>query len=1377
MKKIIIIGCICLGINFSFSQYSVEYLLIANGAPQATDIRLEFDLNSAAGNVYTHWDLSGSMTLEERTSRFTTTYTGSYPTRITFASTSRTSFGGFCGGTKDDNIDLNAGDYFIFGGDIRGRLSCPDAFYDGAFWVRPIKDLVQPTGEDRIVCKKQSITLAPQNGPIIQQVFYQTSEPMSQPVAYATYDSDNYKPSVTIDLSTLPIPDSGISIDFWLVYPGQVAKSNEITYEVLACSPELDGPIEPIQPSCSNSINAIDNNNGSFTVTFDRELEEGEKMKIEVWDLQNEIWDGLDATSTPLSKNDFDNRSYTWSRNNLPGGTYKIFWQTKSGPNPNFDEANTVPDKFGESPSFDLTTPPELSVNGDPQPVRCFGGNDGSITVNVSENPQGTTPNPTYEYSIDDGMNWQTSSLFEGLEAEKNYIITIRNGNGCLVKSLPIEVGTTFTTIPDVTGLSGLIRNPTVINGNNGRIVITVSGGSDNYTNYAWTKDGNPFTPSPSSSNTSLNDLYEGTYTIVVTDSNGCSSEIETFTLVDPEPIDITINMTPDVLDCSYTQATLIASATGGHLDTNSDYTYQWDDDNGTTGNTLNNAEIGITYEVTVTDDGGNSLSESITITGPTPITVTPASNPVTCKNGETGSIELTITGGTPFDPIDNPEGYTVTWIKLFDNSFNQTGTTITNLSEGSYEYLITDKNECELNNFGDPIIITEPTIGVELFEVVASHIDNIIFEGAIGELEIDFINNQGTLSFEWFKDGNPFTRPAGSTNTKLINLEAGDYNVVVTDIDGCTATLENPIPITQPDLLAIESITPVNVSCKTFNDGTITVTTSGGIEPYTYDWKKIGAPDFIAIDDATIENLEPGQYTVTITDDSGSTAEVTSGTIDIIEPDTLEIITEGITKVICPGESTGVIDISVIGGTPPYTFVWDNGQTTEDIQNLAVATYTVTVEDSNGCTTETTLEVTDQGDQLQIQPTITNVSAYEGSDGSIAVQITGGIPPYTIQWTQLSDNTVIGNDNNINNLIAGMYHLSVTDSSPSNCLIEDTYEVTQPDVVEATITELVCTGDCDATIAVEVNKGNGSFTYQWNTGETTNTISNLCAGSYTVTIEGFGDKTLVRTYEITDPDPVTIDLGEDRFICLGQTTTISALIDDSNASYSWSANNGFTSDQPQITVNKGGVYTATITNHKGCIGSANITVQEVDAEIKAEFLYASQVFANEKMIIIDVTNPTPNEVEWIVPQEATIEIQNQDLIELSFDKPGEYEITLIATLGDCKDVYIQKVLVLQQEGLNNENDSTIQQLENIKEFKAYPNPSDGKFSVKVTLKEEKEISLKVFNLTDNTLLKHISTTGKKEYNIPFTLQVASGVYAIVLETPYGNAIRKVIVK
>ncbi|MBG6133204.1 hypothetical protein IWQ47_004612 [Aquimarina sp. EL_43] len=757
----------------------------------------------------------------------------------------------------------------------------------------------------------------------------------------------------TIKYSDIPNLSGKPNVSFRIKYhTGAVSKP--IIYEVLNCSPALDTNISP-NPAPSNPTCSY-NNDGSFTVIFDRELDDSvsEKMNLQVYKQIDggTTFDGYE--SKVLTKSDFTGPSYTWNPKNLPGGIYKLFWQTKSN-NGGFDDIGTNPDAYDESSPFTLTAPPVLSVSGTPSPVQCFGGNDGSITVT----PNGGTPgtSPLYEYSIDNGISWQEETLFDTL-TKGDYTILIKDKNGCESSSAIITVDELFPTIPNVIGVPGSITSPTLINGNNGHIAISVSSGSGNYTNYAWTKDGNPFTPPSGSTNTNIINLYEGVYTIIVTDSNGCSSDIETFTLTDPEPIQITINMTPNTVNCSDTKVNLIASAIGGFLNSGGDYSYLWDD--GTSGASLTNVGIG-TYQVTVTDDGGNTQNRTFNVNGPNPITVTLANKKeLSCRDGNDAAIQLNIQGGTG--------DYVITWENIVDPNFSALGNELKNVGFGSYVYRVVDQNGCVVTNSSQPI-------------------------------------------------------------------------------------------------------------------------------------------------------------------------------------------------------------------------------------------------------------------------------------------------------------------------------------------------------------------------------------------------------------------------EFTNPPLFSIDLGEDPFFCEGQTVNISATIQDPNASYNWTSDTGFTSTNPEINVDQQGTYTVSVTSGKGCIAQDSITVIENIKEINAEFLYASQVFTNEKFVIIDVTYPIPDQIQWIMPEQATIVMQDQDLIELYFNKPGEYDISMISKLGNCQDTFTQKVLVLQKEITDDQNqNSQNQQLGNIREFSVYPNPSGGKFFVKITLKEQKDISIKVFNLANNAILTHKKQSGKKQYEIPFTLQVPSGVYAVVLETPYGNTIRKVIV-
>ncbi len=1177
------------------------------------------------------------------------------------------------------------------------------------------------------------------------------------------------KSTITLGLEDFPEAKLGDNVN--LRYKICSSRVRSWTYTFIACSPGLSSGPTANQPTCNGE-------KGGFTAQFDRVLDPAKNERMLVY-IEKNFGPGIgfatysEGGNRIILPNQLTNRTLIWG-NTLPDGIYRMRWISKNGSdpssNPNADETST---------SFEIKSPPPLSVSGTPTNNNCFGGKQGVITATTSLAANGGVP--PYQYSINGGTNYQTSNIFNNL-ASGTYTITIKDDKGCTKPSTLITVRDLATSKPKVELNPANLNNPfrpTQPGATDGAIDIFTTGGSGGYT-YRWTK-GTPPNDTFYSSNQDLAGIGQGKYTIIVTDSNGCASDPVTYTIVDLEALRIQFSTSPKTLDCHDSTANITAQGFGGASEVDDSYTYLWEYQN-TTSKTISGVKSGV-YKVTIKDKNGTPFIDSYTLESPLEITLaqTPKITDVTCRGGNDGIIELDINGGALPGITPDPSLYETIWTKNGDPFTPPTGSTntkIIDLEAGYYDYQITYNGKCAVTNT-QIIEVEEPLVSVEVFEIEASHVDNIIFDGNAGILEIGVLNNTGITAFSWFKDGAPFTPSAGSTNTRLTDLEAGEYTLEFIDAILCDATLSKPIVIKQPEPLKIESSNTTNSTCYKYNDAQISVVVIGGYGKYSYAWSKEGDTQFSRPNtDSTIEKLEPGKYTVTVSDEGG--AIITSDIFDITEPDLLEIKEENVIPVVCFGESSGTIDVSIVGGTPPYTIVWNNGETTQDIQNLTTGTYIIQVEDDKGCFAEKHIAVRNQKNQLQIQKyKPTHLTAFESGDGKIELQLTGGAQPYDITWKRLSDNAMIGNTSTINQLSADTYQVTIKDGS--DCILEASYEITQPDIVESQIVNPTCFQGCDGSIALEVNKGQGNFTYQWDNGATTQLITELCAGSYTVTILGFDNRTLVRTYELIDPDPVRVDLGEDKTICVNQTTSFSAKIDDPSATYSWTSDNGFKSDQANITIDKAGIYSVIVTTSIGCVAEDTVVVKAVDAEIKAEFLYASQVITNETFTIIDVTYPAPDTIEWIVPETAQVVTRDQDLIELYFENEGEYEISVLAQFGDCQDIYTQKVLVIKGEDLGQQQpDGDITTSENstgVQEFSVYPNPSDGKFAVKVVLKDKKEISLKIFNLTNNTLLAHEKAAGNKTYEIPFNMQVASGIYAMVLETPYGNAIRKVIVK
>lgn len=304
--------------------------------------------------------------------------------------------------------------------------------------------------------------------------------------------------------------------------------------------------------------------------------------------------------------------------------------------------------------------------------------------------------------------------------------------------------------------------------------------------------------------------------------------------------------------------------------------------------------------------------------------------------------------------------------------------------------------------------------------------------------------------------------------------------------------------------------------------------------------------------------------------------------------------------------------------------------------------------------------------DALQISNSdVLNVSEYNANDGSISLELSGGGAfPFDTEWTQLSNGLVIGDQENISGLAAGRYQVTISDDN--GCRLTEIFEITQPDIVEETIVQPACEGDTNGSISLLVNQGNGTFTYEWSTGETTNTITDLAPGSYSVTVTGLENGPVTRTYLIEYPKPVEVDLGgEDQTLCADQELSLDASIEDEGAFYSWTSNNGFTSNSPSINITQSGTYMVTVTSSTGCKAEGSISVDISTEEINAELAASTQAFVNETIVAVDISYPLPDRLEWIFPDEALVVSSDGDEAQLQFTEAGgEYEIGIITYRG-----------------------------------------------------------------------------------------------------------------
>lgn len=790
--------------------------------------------------------------------------------------------------------------------------------------------------------------------------------------------------------------------------------------------------------------------------------------------------------------------TYAWSgglpaqedQSNLLGGTYNV----------------TVTDANGCSATTLVTIaePDQLTLSAAATDVLCNNGTDGSIDLTIT----GGTAGYTILWS-----NGATTEDLTGVTAGL-YVVAVTDTNGCTAQ-LAVTVGTANSLT-----LNTAVTNATC-GDSNGSAAVFVSGGSAPYT-YAWASG---------AAISNIDSLQPGIYPVTVTDANGCSAS-ENVVVEATSDIDVAISAT-NVQCGTANSGSIDLTVTGG----SAPYTYNW---SGTTQTGANISGLASgTYNATITDDAGCSSVVSVTINEETDLTVSSSLIHPTCGQGSNaGAIDLTVTGGAA--------PYTVVW------SNGETGTSISGLSTGTYIYTITDANGCTTSE-----VLTLTDFGQPNFTITAT--DLSCGQSADGSIDLT-PNSAGSFTYTWSN---------GDTTQDINNLTAGVYSVTVVDDDFCVHSIT--VEIAAPDALHVVA-DRTDVDCNGAQNGGVDVTVTGGLSPYTYAW----SAGLNAQQDQT--GLNGGSYTVSVTDANGCFAETT---IDISEPDSISVTIASIDSVSCNGLADGAVDIDVTGGTSPYTYQWAPGNGgSQDTSGLVAGTYTVTVTDANGCSATLTA-IVDEPDTLNLTVTGTDsVTCNGGADGSAIVDVTGGTQPYTYTW---NDPNVTGA--NPSNLGAGSYWVIATDAN--GCASDTAFiDIFEPDSLSAQIgvTDVTCSGFENGEIRIKiVNGGIPPYSFNWNTQDTTNIVSGLTPGTYSVTItDGNGCEV---SYSVDLEEAETLDMtgsGATNVTCPDSTDgSIEIMITGGSAPYTYLWSTGDTSED--LTGLAEGTYSVTIYDENGC--------------------------------------------------------------------------------------------------------------------------------------------------------------------------------------------------
>lgn len=642
--------------------------------------------------------------------------------------------------------------------------------------------------------------------------------------------------------------------------------------------------------------------------------------------------------------------------------------------------------------------------------------------------------------------------------------------------------------------------------------------------NYLWSNGAG-------SQQTIVSPVSTSVYTVTGSDLNGCS---------DTSSVVITVNPLPSV-DAGLNQVicagdTVALQVAGGSA-------WSWNP-GGQTTQAISVSPAGTTwYVATVNDSNSCSASDSVqVIVNPLPLVFAGLDQSV-CSGS---SVLLSASGASVYN-----------WMP--GNIANQQFS-VTPVSSTYYTVTAVDLNGCQGSDTVLVLIHPLPVVSVNA-------VDALCNGSSTGTATALPAGGTAPYTYAWI--------PSGGTGVVASSLAAGAYSVLLTDDNGCTAT--STANIGEPSAMGL-SVVSTPVLCNGQSNGTASISAAGGASGYTYTWSPSGGSDTIA------SGLSAGIYSVTVTDANGCTGSVS---VTVQQPAALSLQLNS-TPASCNGNSDGMANVAVSGGTAGYTYLWTpGGGTASTASGLAAGRYRVTISDGNGCVRTDSILVTEPP-SLVLQTG--NAPATCGvSNGSVNVIASGGTPGYQYLWSPGNATSAV-----VNSVAAGAYTVYVEDANGCTETAGVVVPNTGAPVVSANvISHVSCFGGNDGSAFVQVISGNGPFTFSWPQGRTNDTVFALSAGSYPVTVTDLNGCIGSDIIDIVQPTPLTSVVSATAASCNGFNNGSASVIvagGSPSYSYNWNPGNGTTNTFTGLAA---GSYTVTITDANGCTHSAAALITE----------------------------------------------------------------------------------------------------------------------------------------------------------------------------------------
>lgn len=780
-------------------------------------------------------------------------------------------------------------------------------------------------------------------------------------------------------------------------------------------------------------------------------------------------------------------------------------------------------------------------------------------------------------------------------------------------------------------------------------------------------------------------------------------------------------------------------------------------------GNELSVANLtGGTYWVLVNNHQGHTSYARLLIQGYAKMQAVATAQHVTRFGARDGQIRVDLLGGA--------KPYNFSWSGIdqtvvpWNNTDTDQSTTITALPPGTYNLTVTDRYQNQLictatvNQPPGELALTVARQAHQSCKHAQDAYVQVTATGGWGDYQFRHDESPAFANSDWWKD-----------------LTVRTHRFFVIDRAGTQTSLD--VAVTEPDSLRARVAQTDSVRCFDASDGNVHFAIAGGTTPYRYTL--LDSP-VRWVTDSVARNLSAGSYRFAITDSHGCVGYDTL-TVEVEQPAPLQISEHNLTHTTCNTDN-GSITVAVKGGARPYAYRWSNAQGNTVGSDSLVANlvrngrYLLEVTDKYSCRQTYSQTINTSTVPSVTQVAATPVRCFGDNTGTAAVtEVVAATPfaPYSFRWSNDSTGT------QASGFYRGQHWVKVTDTN--GCSSAKYFVVTEPDplwVAVKAFKDAHCHGYTDGFVEVMPLGGVGGYRYRWSNGDTLALASNLGKGNYELSLTDANGCNYMQTFEVSQPDAVKVDLGDDIRICPGNSITLDG---QDFAAHRWANASGSISTQRFVTVGLEDDYLLEVANAIGCLGHDTIRLTIGNDALTADFLMPSEAPLGDTLMVYELSNLPIDSLKWEYTPDVFTNVTTKGapeyVLELLTLQRGIYNVGMWAYSGGCSSKAVKQVEITDadQDG----DDGFVGYTEPlISSITLAPNPNDGNFTLTVLLRETHDIQVVVYSVDLGLALDTRRSAPLQRHDLGYQLgRLNTGVYVVMVTAGNERRQAKMVVK